>query len=194
MSEYLDTPPSVAHACKSIMANRPYNGVSYANLQAYGTGLVETTDPEFLGKPYYCATYWPGRIPDMPASQFAAVLIEPPENNQENYARLSALREQVLGLKLSRRAVRRWHDSLPGLAEQIGYTPTAETDSAIPDICAAVAAPMSAVLLMEVIRHKKIKAGQSIASVYFPAIMHSPTVALEWLQAAQQGAIDEERL
>jgi hypothetical protein len=188
MSDSLEVPRALMSVMTSLLSDRPYNDVLYSNLQLYSEDINEAIDPDCIIKPQIFSSYWPGGIPE--AGNTFATLIINGSTLPDPTRSIATNREQILGLKLSRRACRRWSD----FRLQSGLPSSYDVDDTLPSICAIKEIPLGAVLISEVVEHRKIKAGRRVASLYFPTIVHSPAISLESLQKAQQDTIAEEAL
>jgi len=170
-----------------------YKTVAYSNLQLYGNEISEVVDRECLIRPTSVSTYWPGGLPYLGETGFGTFLLGQ-KANLTDYSKIAQIRETVLGLELSKRALKRWDDVIAERSKQSGYGQRPETDYYLPLACEVSGVPLSALVLSEVIRHRKIKAGQTVAHLYFPSAIVNPKLALNDLKVAQRVTIAEEQI
>lgn len=192
MSEPLHVPDAIPQAVDTMLSGQPFHGIGYSNLQLYGGEFDEAVDPHCLVEREYVSTYWPGGIPE-PNGKFSTMKFHRDEDKMP-YGAIGEVRKQILGLQLSKRALRRWQDFRAHVTSQLGIETNEHTDLLVPDLCAQQEAPIGAILISRVERHNKIKTGRRIAHLYFPTVVSAPSFVLDILQAAQQKTIDEEQL
>lgn len=191
MSDALRLPSAIDSVATALLRDQPYHDVSYSNLQLYGDNIQDAVDRDCIVAPQSLSMVWPGGIPEV-GNHFLTVLLD----GEQPITHVQAIRQKIMSLKLSRRAIKRWDAFNQQISEQYGIQklPAEIEPPFIEQMCIVKTAPLAVVSLAKVISHKKIKANEMIANLYFPTMMQSPVYALERLQEAQQGVINEERI
>jgi hypothetical protein len=194
MPDGLPVSSELLQATHSMVFGEPYNGIIYSNLQLYSnsgesTDLSDSLDPDCRIKPEVVASYWPGDIPGT-QNTFASFYLDPEAAGDNPRVHVAELRQQLLGLQLSKTALRRYATSRANADLESDPRVDAITES----VCQMRGAPAAAVILSRVLTHKTIRPGDQVAQLYFPSFVSNPRVALDAFRAAQQRVIDEEQL
>ena len=189
MSKFKNNEINMGVALTSILSGQPYRGVYYSNLQMYGPDFSEEIDPECQVQSTAVSTYWPGGLPERKQHLFGTYIMEKLTPN-EACKQIAQKRTNLLSLQLSKRAIRRWEDFNGNNGGRNSQT----SDEMVSMACEISQVPYVSAVFSRVIRHRKIKTGQSVAHLYFPTMTKDPRFALAELQQAQKAAIDEEKL
>lgn len=183
----------MSRVVSSFFSGQPYKGVVYSNLQMYGPNISEDVDPDCLIKPVSFSTFWPGGIQYAEQRVFGSFLLAP-SAGRTDYSKISQIRKTLLSLELSKRALRRWSGIKADYDATYREPEQSTNDWMVPVACEVSNVPFASAVLSEVISHRRITAGQTIAHLYFPAMMNNPRLALQVLQATQRNVITEEQL
>lgn len=172
----------------AITNDETFHGLTYSNLQLYSQTMSEAVDPDCLIQPQLLSSYWPGGIPGLEGNTFATnALVDPTKNKID----VPEARRQLLGLNLSKRALRRWNDFTADLAVHHGIVRPDGGDDVMETFCSFAQVPLAAVVLSRVEKHRAIKPNEPIAHLYFPTLTLDARRPLKALQAAQLAVIAE---